>query len=90
MVPGHDAYEKRVYLEDQFAIADVNGDGVVDFAEFVAFYTSAMHDSRKSDEIFERRRKTRHAREARARRADSYIKPNQLFQTMQSGEASVH
>jgi len=89
MVPGHDAYEKRVYLEDQFAIADVNGDGVVDFAEFVAFYTSALHDSRKSDEIFERRRKTRLAREARARRADSYVKPNQLFQTMQSGELAL-
>ena len=43
MVPGHDQYEKRAYLEEQFAIADTNGDGVVDFAEFVAFYTMARH-----------------------------------------------
>ena len=25
MVPGHDVHEKRMYLEDQFAIADTNG-----------------------------------------------------------------
>jgi hypothetical protein len=49
MVPGHDAHERRVYLEDQFAIADQDGNGVVDFSEFVAFYTQALHDSRKSD-----------------------------------------
>lgn len=79
MVPGHDAHEKRVYLEDQFAVADTNGDGVVDFAEFIAFYTTAMHDSRKSDLVHERRRKTKRAREQREARALKYVQPDCFY-----------
>ena len=42
---------------------------MVDFAEFIAFYTRALHDSRKSDLVHERRRKTKEAREQRIVRA---------------------
>ena len=40
-----DIGEKREYLEEQFCAADTNGDGVVDFAEFVAYYAMARHAS---------------------------------------------
>ena len=89
MVPGHDAYEKRVYLEEQFVIADTNGDGVVDFAEFVAFYTAVLHDSRKSDVVFERRRKNKRAREERSRRAVAYTQPEQLIVAVKKGELAL-
>ena len=51
LVPGFDLAQKRAYLEEQFSAADVNGDGVVDFAEFVAFYTTAMDASRGSEHV---------------------------------------
>ena len=89
MVPGHDAYEKRVYLEEQFVIADTNGDGVVDFAEFVAFYTAVLHDSRKSEFVFERRRKNKKAREERSLRAKAYIEPEQLIVAVKKGELAL-
>jgi len=85
MVPGHDAYEKRVYLEDQFAVADTNGDGVVDFSEFIAFYTTALHDSRKSDLVHERRRKTKLARERRRERALKYVQAQSITAALKSG-----
>jgi len=84
MVPGHDAHEKRVYLEDQFAIADTNGDGVVDFAEFIAFYTTALHDSRKSELVHERRRKTKIAREKRRERALKYVQAQALEEAIKA------
>jgi len=82
MVPGHDIHEKRTYLEEQFAIADTNGDGIVDFAEFVAFYTMVLHDSRKSDEVFVRRRKNKRAREERAKRALHYVQPESILEAV--------
>ena len=85
MVPGHDVNEKRVYLEDQFALADTNGDGVVDFAEFVAFYTMALHDSRKSDHVQERRAKTKKAREERQARAVKYVNEDSIFAACAAG-----
>ena len=37
-----DEVEKNESLEAQFALADVDGDGVVDYEEFIAFYTTAV------------------------------------------------
>jgi hypothetical protein len=85
MVPGHDAHERRVYLEDQFAIADQDGNGVVDFMEFVAFYTQALHDSRKSDLVHERRRKTQEQRARRRERALKYVQADALKTALAAG-----
>ena len=84
MVPGNDQYEKRNYLEEQFMLADTNGDGVVDFPEFVAFYTMSLHDSRKCDVVFERRRKNKKVREERAKRALAYVQPESILEAAQA------
>ena len=84
MVPGHDQNAKRIYLEEQFQVADTNGDGVVDFPEFVAFYTMVLHDSRKSDLVFERRRKNKKAREQRASRALLYVQPDSVMDAVEA------
>ena len=58
--------------------------GVVDYSEFIAFYGSVLHDSRKSDIVFERRRKNKLAREDRAKRALAYVQPDSILGAVQA------
>jgi GTP cyclohydrolase FolE2 len=65
--------------------ADQDGNGVVDFMEFVAFYTQALHDSRKSDLVHERRRKTQEQRARRRERALKYVQADALKTALAAG-----
>ena len=49
------------------------GDGVVDFAEFVAFYITACVDAKKSEAVMRRRHKAEQLRKERERRRSAYV-----------------
>ena len=86
LVPGMDLRQKREYLEEQFAAADSNGDGVVDFAEFVAFYVTMMDASKKSDDVKKRRQRAERQRLDRLKRQAAYIDADAIMTACKSDE----
>ena len=85
MVPGMDLKQKREYLEEQFNAADSNGDGVVDFAEFVAFYVTMVETS-KGEEGAKRRQKAEKQRLERLKRQASYTDPEAILTALKGDE----
>ena len=55
------------------ALPCLAGDGVVDFAEFVAFYVTACFDAKKSEAVMRRRHKAEQLRKERERRRSAYV-----------------
>ena len=89
MVPGMDLSEKREYLEETFSSADVNGDGIVDFAEFTAFYSKARKDAKHSEHIHRRRHRAEIARRERKRRQASYVEVDALIAAAKAGDVAL-
>ena len=86
MVPGFDLAQKRTYLEEQFAAADSNGDGVVDFSEFVAFYVTAQDSSKNSEVVQKRRQRAEKQRLDRLKRQAAYVDAGAIFTAAKSDE----
>ena len=89
LVPGFDLAQKRAYLEEQFSAADVNGDGVVDFAEFVAFYTTAMDASRGSEHVMKQRKRAEQQRLQRLKRQAAYVDAGAVLAAARSRDVAL-
>ncbi|KOO53319.1 calmodulin [Chrysochromulina tobinii] len=86
LLPGMALGEKREYLEEQFAAADTNGDGIVDFGEFVAFYVAARRASLSSTGIHRRRARAAEAAKERIKRQAAYVEPWAVFGAARVGD----
>ena len=86
LVPQGALAQKRAYLEEQFCLADTNGDGVVDFGEFVAFYIAARKASMSSVGVHLKRHKAQEAALERARRSAAYVEVGTLFNATRAGD----
>lgn len=91
-MPGFSLAEKREYIEAEFAKADVNGDGVVDFSEFCAFYTdlsatcNAATSSQAVEIVQKRREAAQRERVQRLVRQAAYSEVGSIIKSCELGD----
>ena len=84
MVPGETREERQKLLEADFAAADTDGNGTVDYAEFVYFYSVARKRAHSS-EMRSWRNKAHKGKQARKRRAMEFIIAEPVIEAVRAG-----
>ena len=89
LVPGLTVAERRDYLEEQYCVADTNGDGVVDFSEFVAFFANSRAASHNDAKLARQRVHAALQRERRLHRQRAYSDPATIFVAAREGDLAL-
>jgi Ca2+-binding EF-hand superfamily protein len=88
VVVGDTKAQKEAELEREFAKADADGGGTVDFEEFISFYTAAKRKARSSG-MKQQRAEAQARREQRKLASKSFLSPDALMAMLRTGDVAL-